>query len=150
MQLLRLRGRKICDYVLRKGNVWKGKHMMIRWLPGPPRHPAVKPDVSGLYVGTLVSAKLDKSAVNRNRMRRRCREAVRLVLKDMQNKSSKVSSADLKSNLEGGEPLRGTAGSTQDRFQLLISPRSSSLKAPFDTLTSDVRAFLSFVSHGRR
>jgi ribonuclease P protein component len=82
MPLLSLRGRKVCDALLRKGNTWKGKMMVIRWLPSPPRHPAVNPEAMALYVGTFASAKLSKSAVERNRMRRRCREALRVLSKE--------------------------------------------------------------------
>ncbi len=116
MRLLRLRGRKVCDRVLRKGNVWKGSMIIIRWLPGPPRHPAVDPKASGLYVGTLVSGKLEKSAVKRNRMRRRCREALRVT-------------------------VRGH--DTLPTVQLLILPRSSSLSADFKDIRKDVLQFLS-------
>jgi len=120
MKLLRLRGRKICDRVLKRGNVWKGKTMVIRWLPGNPRHPAADPSQSALYVGTLVSCKLDKSAVKRNRMRRRCREALRRELREC-----------------SGIPT----------IQLLLSPRSSSLSCDFADIQSDVRTFLSSISH---
>ena len=119
--LLRLRGRKICDRLLRRGMAWKGKHMIIRWMEGAPHHPASRPEVAALYAGTLASAKLDKSAVNRNRMRRRCREALRLILPDIAASHS---------------------------IQLLIAPRSSSLKAPFPMLQDDLRAFLSQRLHG--
>ena len=124
MQLLRLRGRKICDHVLRKGRVWKGKHITVRSLPGHPRHPAARRDVPVVYVGTIASTKLDKSAVKRNRMRRRCREALRLLLRetDLQIQS----------------------------IQLLLAPRSSSLWAPFPELQDDLRAFFRLPSpiHG--
>ena len=117
MRLLRLRGRKVCDRVQRQGSVWRGTHLHIRWMTGAPRHPSSQSSVTALYVGTVASTKLDKSAVKRNRMRRRCREALRLSLR------------------EGLE----TSGS----LQLLIVPRSSSLKAPFEDLQKDIRLFLS-------
>lgn len=122
MKLLRLRGRKVCERLLRQGKVWKGKNLNIRWTTGYPRHPASLPEVPAIYVGTLASTKLEKSAVKRNRMRRRCREALRLLAPDV---SIPVS------------------------VQLLIAPRSSSLKAPFPDLQADIRAFFSTVSHGR-
>ncbi len=115
MQLERLRGRKVCERLQRLGHVWKGKTMMVRWLHGTPRHPAADPAVRALYIGTLASTKLDKSAVRRNRMRRRCREAWRTLLRE--------------------EPETFAA-------QLLIAPRSSSLKAPFADIQADVRQFL--------
>ena len=123
MKLLRLRGRKICDRLIRHGNSWKGRHMHVRWLPGHPRHPAARHDSEGIYVGTLASSKLDKSAVKRNRMRRRCREALRMVIIDIPQLSLTL--------------------------QLLIAPRSSSLSAPFPELQQDIRNFLSSRSHGR-
>ncbi len=120
MKLSRLRGRKVCAFLLRKGLVWKGRTMHIRYLRSAPRYPGVDPARPAVYVGTIASAKLDKSAVRRNRMRRRCREALRVALKD-----------------EDALPV----------VQLLIAPRSSSLGAPYDDIRRDVRAFLSFL-HG--
>ena len=115
MRLLRLRGRKTCDRVLRLGRVWKGKTMLVRWLPGVPRNePKTR---QGIYIGTLASTKLDKSAVKRNRMRRRCREGFRLALKAK------------------------TASSTS--VQLLVSPRSSSLTGSFADIQIDVAKLLS-------
>ena len=122
MLLLRLRGRKVCDRLIRQGNLWRGKHMHIRWMAGPPRHPSVRRDHTALYIGTLASTKLDKSAVRRNRMRRRCREALRILAGDLT-----------------GIPVS---------LQLLIAPRSSSLGAPFAELQSDLRQFLSTRFHG--
>lgn len=116
MKLLRLRGRKICDHLMRKGASWKGKHMTIRFLTTAPRHPSVDPTKPGIYIGTVASAKLDKSAVKRNRMRRRCREAFRVAVKEVE------------------KPVTA---------QLLILPRSSSLTCAFPEISSDVRAFLS-------
>ncbi len=115
MKLSRLRGRKICEQLLRKGNLWKGKHLWIRWSPSVPRHPAADPTKPGIYVGTVASVKLDTSAVRRNRMRRRTREALRTAILDLT------------------EPIVA---------QLLILPRSSSLTCAFPELAEDIRAFL--------
>lgn len=95
--------------------------MQIRWMEGHPRHPAVRTSRPEIYAGTIASTKLDKSAVKRNRMRRRCREALRLAL------------------------MRYDELSTT---QLLIAPRTSSLTVPFGALTEDIQAFLSTRSHG--
>jgi len=65
---------------------------------------------AGLYIGVLTSTKLHKSAVKRNRMRRRCREAMRLAVLSKEKMPS---------------------------VQLLLLPRSSSLSAPFDELLAD-------------
>lgn len=119
MRLLRLRGRKVCDALLRKGLTWKGKTLAVRWLPSPPRHPSTDPSAVALYVGSFASTKLDKSAVRRNRMRRRCREALRVLSKER---------ADLPA------------------AQLLLCPRSSSLDAPFSAIEADVTAFLQILA----
>jgi ribonuclease P protein component len=118
MRLERLRGRKICDHVLRKGKVWRGKHMQVRFLLGSPRHPALDPAHIAVYCGVLASQKLSKSAVKRNRMRRRVREALRTVLK-------------------------GTPPPLSQSVQLFLCPHSSSLSASFAALQQDVRSFLS-------
>jgi ribonuclease P protein component len=128
MQLLRLSGRKVCDKVIAKGNVWKGKHILVRWLPGAPpleRKASIDAETLRLYMGTLASTRLNKSAVKRNRMRRRCKEAFRLVLKD---------------HTEGKQIF--TLSPSQS-FQLLVSPRSSSLSCAFGDIQMDVRRFLS-------
>ncbi|PIR49098.1 ribonuclease P protein component [Candidatus Peregrinibacteria bacterium CG10_big_fil_rev_8_21_14_0_10_55_24] len=123
MKLSRLRGRKICDRVQHKGAVWKGATFVIRWLPGPPHHPAADPQERAVYAGTLASSKLHKSAVKRNRMRRRCREALRTELRLLQDIST---------------------------MQLLLFPRSRSLTCDFADIQADVRRFLSVVSHGSK
>jgi ribonuclease P protein component len=113
MHLSRLQGRKANDYVLRRGRVWKGKTFNVNWLPGPPK---LHPDRAGLYVGTFASTRLDKSAVARNRMRRRVREALRIIAKE----TSDIPTA-----------------------QLLVSPRSGSMNAPFEDIVREMRMFLS-------
>lgn len=125
MKLLRLRGRKICDRVLRKGKVWRGQTMMIRWLPGFPFHPAANPRESAVYSGTVASRALSTKAVERNRMRRRCREALRITLRE------------LSMAMEKQKPSEGAS------VQLLLCPRSPSLRAPFTLLLSDIERFLS-------
>jgi ribonuclease P protein component len=112
MPLLRLSGRKSCDRIIKLGNVWRGKHMVIRWLPGAPR--AAKG--TGVFLGIRASTKLDASAVKRNRMRRRCREAFRLALQSL-------------------PPGMSSA-------QLFVSPRSSSLSIDFSELQHEARRFL--------
>ena len=114
MKMLRLRGRKTNEFVQRRGRTWKGRTMIVRWLPGPPR----SGDAPGIYIGTYASTKLDKSAVKRNRMRRRCREAFRLALKEMKEVPS---------------------------GQLLLSPRSPSLTCDFSDIANDVAAVISML-----
>ncbi len=91
--------------------------MLVRWTHGAPRTQTQR----GLFIGMLASTKLDKSAVKRNRMRRRCREAFRLVVADMPK--------------------------TNSSMQLLVSPRSSSLTCDFSALQDDARRFLSLLPH---
>lgn len=115
MKLLHIRSRKACEVIMRKGQLWKGKTMTIRWMPGTPRvaHRIATP---GIYLGTYASTKLHKSAVQRNRMRRRAREACRIIAQNLQNLAS---------------------------VQLLVSPRIASLDAPFETLLEDTQTFFS-------
>lgn len=115
MPLERLHGRKVNDYLLRKGRVWKGKTMIVRWLPGPPRSLEKVPQ-QGIHLGTMMSAKSEKSAVLRNRMRRRVREAFRLHVQK---------------------------GGSFPTVQLLVSPTRASLDSPFALLEQDVQRFLS-------
>jgi len=150
MKLSRLSGRKINEYVMRKGGKWNGKTMTIKWLPGAPasarramagrpKGPNYDPAENALYVGTYAPIKLHKSAVKRNRMRRRVREAWRRVVKEMPTCAPSASSE------------QKTNGASVDRkkiptMQLLIAPRSSSLTCEFADIENDVRAFISTVS----
>ncbi|TSC80628.1 MAG: ribonuclease P protein component [Candidatus Peregrinibacteria bacterium Gr01-1014_25] len=115
--LLRLSGRKTCERVLRQGRVWKGPLFSARWIAGEPRN--TRNPHRGLFIGTVVPASLDKSAVRRNRMRRRCREAMRTIIRD-------------------GAPV--------PTAQLLLLPRSASLNAPFPELQAQARALLTALS----
>ena len=116
MKISRIKGRKTNDYLRRKGRVWKGGTMSIKWLKGSPKHPNIDPAKSAVYIGTAASVKLHKSAVKRNRMRRRCREAFRRTLKEHQKLPT---------------------------IQLLVSPRSASLDCDFEDILRDVDSFLS-------
>lgn len=122
MKLERLRGRKIVSRVQQKGAIWKGKHLQARYIFGHPRHPAVRTDRPGVFVGILGSTKLSKRAVDRNRMRRRSREALRTALKPLQEFPS---------------------------VQLLILPRSSSLHCPFTEIQNDIAVLLAFLQRQR-
>lgn len=115
MKLLRLSGRKRCDFLRRKGNVFRGQTMTIRWLPSAPKHPNVDPSIEAIYVGTFAGTKLHKHAVKRNRMRRRCREALRIRMREL------------------------------DSFpvtQLLLSPKIKSLDCEYAEILADIDAFL--------
>ena len=119
MKLSRLHGRKVAAHVLKHGRIFKGKTMIVRWLLGYPRieGPSTLPR---LFLGTFASTKLDKSAVRRNRMRRRCREAVRITVR--------------------GEQVLPTV-------QLLISPRAPSLSCTYGEILADVESLLSILRH---
>lgn len=118
VHLLHLRGRKRCDTIRTKGIAWKGRHMVVRWMKGHLEGEIARPEGS-VYVGSFAGSKLDTSAVNRNRMRRRCKEAFRLAL-------SKID-----------RTLPPTC--------LLIAPRSSSLNCAFDELEREATFFLSTI-----
>jgi ribonuclease P protein component len=91
--------------------------MIVRWMPGTPSSKGrSRPLAEGVYLGTFASASVDASAVKRNRMRRRCREALRLAIEKLPERSS---------------------------VQLLVSPKAASLDAPFDALRREADAFFS-------
>ncbi len=122
MLLSRLSGRKVCERVKTKGILWKGKHMQARIMHGLPRNfPVTTPP--SILVGILTSTRLHKSAVKRNRMRRRCKEALRVTLKN-QIPNTKF----------------------QGSSQLLLLPRSSSLSAPYGEILADAVSLISFLS----
>lgn len=115
MKLSRIPGRKRTARVMTKGKQWKGKHMAVHFLSGAPKHPLIDPKDDAVYLGIMTSAKLAKSAVKRNRMRRRVRESFRTYLQ------------------EHDAPT----------IQLLVRPRSSSLMCDYSEIRADVRAFFS-------
>lgn len=117
MQLHRLNGRKVNAVLQRKGRVWKGHAMVVRWLPGTPSSKGRPRSLAeGAYMGTYAAASLHPSAVARNRMRRRCREALRLHIEQLPERPS---------------------------LQLLVTPRAASLDVPFEALQRDAAAFFS-------
>ncbi len=117
VKLHRLQGRKTNALLQRKGKSWKGEYMVVRWMPGTPSSKGrPRALAEGIYLGTFASASVDRTAVKRNRMRRRCREALRLFIEDLPERPS---------------------------VQLLVSPRPASLDAPFESLQRDVVAFFS-------
>ncbi len=87
--------------------------MVVRVLPGSPR---TLDEDEGIFVGTVASLKLHKSAVKRNRMRRRCKEALRKAVRERDKLPT---------------------------VQLLLCPRSSSLTCANDDIQQDIEAFLS-------
>lgn len=153
MLLLRLSGRKICERVKSKGYLWKGKHFFVRFLSGAPRNLAATPSSAGIYVGTLTSTKLHKSAVKRNRMRRRCREALRLTLRECALPRENVTGHWSLVNRSTGQQVGDQRPSTSrpvTSFQLLLLPRSSSLSADFGELLQDAEHLLASLSSRAR
>ena len=114
MKLQRLRGRKTAEKLRKHGRVWKSSTMVIRWLPGSPLN--LEKPREGVFVGTAASTKLHKSAVKRNRMRRRCREALRTAIAER---------------------------TKMPTMQLFLLPRSRSLTCEYDAIRQDVHSFLS-------
>lgn len=99
--------------------MWKGKTLIIRWMSGAPKNPNIDPATRAIYAGTYASVRLDKSAVKRNRMRRRCREALRKEVKERD---------------------------ILPTIQLLMTPRSTSLTCDFAEIQKDISAFLAHIS----
>ena len=130
MKLQGLRGRKLVERVRRKGAKWRGKHMVVTYEVGRPRvvsgrgRSRATPTPTALHIGTAASTKLHKSAVKRNRMRRRCREALRTSLQATTYKLPPI--------------------------QLILVPRSSSLDTSFAELRQDAEAFLDHLSKHAR
>ena len=120
MQLKRLRGRKEVERVLRRGRRLKGKHVLIVVLPSSASSDSSASSVSSVYVAVSVSKKLAKRAVDRNRMRRRCSEALRVLLKGCMQLPRSLSGA-----------------------QLLLLPRPTSLNCDFEELKTELRSLLS-------
>ena len=113
-----LRGRKLSEQVRRKGSRWRGKHMNAVFLSD-------RESNGKLFVGTPASKKLDKSAVRRNKMRRRCRESLRVTLKNITSKTSKTSTSSTS-------------------LRLILTPKYSSLTCDFEEL---IKASEALISH---
>lgn len=112
-----LKGRKVNQRVLRQGKRWRGQTMIIHYTFGAPAT-AQESKESTVYVGSFASLRLHKHAVKRNRMRRRCKEAVRLALAPVQKIAT---------------------------VQLLISPKPSSLDSDYSLLFKDAQSFIQFL-----
>lgn len=148
MKIARLRGRKVCERVMKRGEVWRGKHMKITYLRADSRFQTsdIRPQIPSpksqvLYAGTIASTKLEKSAVKRNRMRRRCREALRITTKET-SQLPIVNSSRLPVE---ARPRRDWRPAPQSDCQLLIVPRLSSLTCDFEELLHDAQNFLSYL-----
>lgn len=118
MEVLRLHGRKVNNTVLKKGQIWRGQTCIVRFLLGTPKTVLVAPPTSTVFVGTFASSSVHKHSVARNRMRRRLKEAFRLQIVEQTNLPT---------------------------IQLLISPKQSSLSAPFSIVQTDIDQFFQFI-----
>ena len=82
-KLHRLRRLKDFDILYREGRFVPGRLIQAKvWRIEPAKYPrrAYRPD--DLLIGFVVSTKVSKSAVKRNRVKRQMRDVVRLLLKD--------------------------------------------------------------------
>src|SRR3989338_4008365 len=82
-KLHRLRRLKDFDILYREGRFVPGRLIQAKvWRIEPAKYPrrAYRPD--DLLIGFVVSTKVSKSAVKRNRVKRKMREVVRLLLKE--------------------------------------------------------------------
>ena len=73
------------------------------WRIEPEKYPRRDYTKSDLKIGFVVSTKISKSAVKRNRVKRQMREVVRLLLKDGQVKSGFMIAILAKENILGKE-----------------------------------------------
>lgn len=119
MQLVRLNGRSANNRVLRKGQLWRGTYCTIRYLPGVPFNQSAELPEDTVFIGSYAPVALHKHAVKRNRMRRRCKEALLYTLK-LHKKMPTV--------------------------QLLLAPKLSSLEADYDLIKTDMNRFYEFIT----
>ena len=120
MKPLKLRGRKNCEFIRRKGLKWQGKTFVARLIVGPPKNRNTDDFEKGIYLGTYATTRMHKSAVKRNKMRRRCREAIRKNMKEWTKKIPTV--------------------------QLLISPKLSSLTCEFSVIDQEAQELLEWIA----
>lgn len=73
-QKFRFHGHNSLRYVFTKGQGDRARHLAIKWIANPHRH--------NPRLAVVVSKKVFKSAVKRNRIRRRIYEAARPLLND--------------------------------------------------------------------
>lgn len=71
------------EILYKEGHFVTGKFCNAKvWVVKPEKYPRRDYKTSDLKIGFVVSAKISKSAVKRNRVKRQMREAVRLLLKE--------------------------------------------------------------------
>ena len=72
---LRLRKDRQIRFVLDKGRLFRGQHVLLRALPSDEIKPLL--DGKGPFLAVVISRKKEKKAVARNRMKRQLREVFR-------------------------------------------------------------------------
>ena len=75
----RLRGQRLFDALYRKGRAVHGAAMVLRWLPAHPKLVPPEPNPeqpSPWRCGVVISTKVHKRAVQRNRLRRQLHQGV--------------------------------------------------------------------------
>ena len=74
----RLRGQRLFDALYRRGKAVHGSAMVLRWLPADSERPSLSQDPPSPWrCGVVVSSKVHKRAVQRNRLRRQLHESLR-------------------------------------------------------------------------
>ncbi len=71
----RLRKDRQIRFVLEKGFLFRGQHILLRALSSKKIHPPL--EGSGPFLAVVISRKKEKKAVHRNKMKRRLREIFR-------------------------------------------------------------------------
>lgn len=79
----RLQKKKDFDILFKEGRFVSGDLVDLKvWQIDPEKYPRREYTTDDLKIGFVVSKKIVKSAVKRNRIKRQMREVVRLILKD--------------------------------------------------------------------
>jgi ribonuclease P protein component len=79
----RLRLMKDFEILYKEGKFLPGKFFNLKyWKIQPDKYPRRKYSTEDLKIGFVVSTKISKLAVKRNRVKRQMREVIRLLLKD--------------------------------------------------------------------
>lgn len=87
----RLKHMKDFDILFKEGRFVGGQYITMKvWRIDPDKYPRRQYAVDDLKIGFVVSKKVHKSAVKRNRLKRQMREVVRLLLKDRRVQSGYV------------------------------------------------------------
>lgn len=80
-KLNRLKKKRDFEILFNEGRFFRGALIDMKvWKIDPKKYPKREYSVSDLKIGFVVSTKVDKRAVNRNRVKRQMREVVRLLL----------------------------------------------------------------------